>query len=109
MREYICDSDREQRAKVEEELKNQRGGNPWREIKLVPFAEIQPCLDTVWSVEGLLLPGQISVGWGPTGSRKTFGWLDLAQHVAANMEFFDRRVEPGFVVYIRRRSRQEHL
>jgi hypothetical protein len=46
------------------------------------------------------MPEQISVGWGAPGSRKTFFWLDLALRLAADMEVFGRRVEPGFVVYV---------
>jgi hypothetical protein len=92
----------EQDAQEREQAKVKANGPAahWRDITLIPFADIQPQLDWVWLIEGILMPGQISVGWGPTGSRKTFWWLDLALRIAADMFVFGRRVEPGFVVYV---------
>jgi len=79
---------------------HQNATKPQREIQLIDFEEIEARLDWTWLVEGLLMPEQISVAWGLPGCRKTFMCLDIALHVAANLAWLGRRVEPGLVVYI---------
>jgi AAA domain len=73
---------------------------PRRKIQLVDFLDIEARLDWTWLVEGLLMPEQISIVWGLPGCRKTFLCLDISLHVAANLAWLGRRVEPGLVIYV---------
>jgi hypothetical protein len=74
--------------------------NEWRELELIRFADIQPRLDGRPLVKGFLEREQISLWVGETGCGKTFLLLDLSLHLAAGLDWFGRKVEQGFVVYV---------
>ena len=66
---------------------------------LVWFDEIQPCLDTLDFVEGVLVEQGAAVVYGESNAGKTFWTTDLALHVAAGLKWNGREVEQGGVIY----------
>jgi hypothetical protein len=51
-------------------------------------------------IEGVLDEGALSVVYGDSGSGKTFGTLDLAFHVGAGLDWNEKKVKRGLVVYV---------
>ncbi len=66
---------------------------------LVWFDDIQPSLDALDFVEGLLIEEGAGVVYGESNAGKTFWTTDLALHVAAGMKWNGREVDQGGVVY----------
>jgi KaiC/GvpD/RAD55 family RecA-like ATPase len=77
-----------------------RGKNPWRELELIHFDDVEPKLDQQWLVHGLIQPEQITVAFGPPGCGKTFFCLDIGLHIAAGVEWGGRRTGSGWVIYL---------
>ncbi|WP_160140521.1 AAA family ATPase [Blastochloris tepida] len=78
---------------------------PWRPKAVTRFPSIRygdedsaPPLR--WLVKGLLPEAGLSTVYGPPGTSKTFVALDLALHVAHGRDWFERRTEPGGVLYV---------
>jgi AAA domain len=69
-------------------------------LQLVHWRDMGARLSGRPLIKGLLERGQISLIVGESGSGKTFFALDLALHVAADMDWFGRRVTAGAVVYV---------
>lgn len=67
---------------------------------LVWFGDIEPALDTIDFVEGVLLDGGLTVIYGESNCGKTFFTLDMALHVAAGAPWQGRDVEQGAVIYV---------
>lgn len=68
--------------------------------QLIPFAEIQPCLDANYLVQAWLGVGGLSMLYGPSNSGKTFTAIDLAMHVASGTPWRGKKVKRGLVVYV---------
>jgi len=68
----------------------------FRRVKLDECAERGP----VWLVQGLIEQGAVTAVTGEPGSAKSFLLVDMALHVAANRDWFGRKVERGAVLYI---------
>ena len=51
-------------------------------------------------IQDLLDEGALSVIYGDSGGGKTFGALDLGFHVAAGLEWNEKKVKRGLVVYV---------
>src|SRR4051812_33103827 len=62
--------------------------------------DIQLSFDGNDFVENMLCAENMSVVYGDSNSGKTFFMVDLAMHVACNMEWNGRIVEQGGVVYV---------
>jgi hypothetical protein len=71
-----------------------------RILPVVMFSDAQPKLDANDFVEGVLSCGAMSVVYGESNSGKTFFALDMALHVAAGMQWRDREVDQGVVLYL---------
>ena len=78
--------------------KTERGQDLKRQI--IHFADIRPCLDTNYLVQGWLGAGSFSVIYGPSNTGKTFVAVDLAAHVASGRPWRGCRIKPGPVVYV---------
>lgn len=63
-------------------------------------ADAKPVLTQSYLVKGWLGAGQMSVVYGPSNVGKSFIVLDLAYHVAANMEWQGSKVNGGPVLYL---------
>lgn len=70
------------------------------ELPMVWFDEIQPNLNALWLVKGLLPRTGIALCYGHPGSGKTFWALDIAMHVAMNWPWQGLTTEQGLVVYV---------
>jgi hypothetical protein len=64
------------------------------------FSTTSARLDVDDFVEGLLTSGTMSVVYGESNSGKTFFVSDLAMRVAAGMQWRDRAIEQGAVLYL---------
>lgn len=64
------------------------------------FSDVAPALDADDFVEGLLASSAMSVVYGESNSGKTFFAIDLALHIASGMQWRDRAVDGGFVLYL---------
>lgn len=74
------------------------GGKP--PLPLVFAEDIEPVLNSGTFVAGLLGAGTLGCIYGPSNSGKTFIAVDLALRVACGMEWRDRAVDRGVVVYV---------
>lgn len=94
--------DPELRAEAERQRQHYRpnGHAPGNPIELVHFADMRPRLGGSPLVKGVLEREQISVMVGASGTGKTFLAGDLSAHIAAGLDWLDRRVASGGVVYI---------
>ena len=63
-------------------------------------SDAKPVLTQSYLVKGWLGAGQMSVVYGPSNVGKSFIVLDLAYHVAANMEWQGSKVNGGPVLYL---------
>lgn len=70
------------------------------DLPLVWFDDIQPNLNALWLVKGLLPRTGIALCYGHPGSGKTFWALDIAMHVALNWPWHGLTTEQGLVVYV---------
>jgi|DEB0MinimDraft_6_1074348.scaffolds.fasta_scaffold01292_7 KaiC/GvpD/RAD55 family RecA-like ATPase len=61
---------------------------------------IKPALDHNDFVKGVISEGALSLVYGPSNVGKTFFVADIAMHVAAGMQWRDRRINGGAVIYI---------
>lgn len=77
-----------------------RAAREERRLPVILFSDAAPSLDASDFVEGVLTTGAMSVVYGESNSGKTFFVLDLALHVAAGMQWRDRQVDQGFVMYL---------
>jgi hypothetical protein len=64
------------------------------------FGDIRPQLTGRSLIKGLLMAGSAMVIFGLPGSAKSFLAVDMGTHVAAERDWFGRRVTGGGVVYI---------
>jgi hypothetical protein len=71
-----------------------RGGLP-----VIDYENIQPCLDVLDFVEGLVIEGSAGVVYGDSNCGKTFWTTDLALHIAAGLPWCGREVDQGGVIY----------
>lgn len=69
-------------------------------IPLKWFDEIEPSMETVDFVEGILTHSTLSVIFGEPGCGKTFMVLDMALHVALGQKWMGREVTQGGVLYV---------
>ena len=69
-------------------------------LPMVWFNEIEPNLNALWLVKGLLPRTGIALCYGHPGSGKTFWALDIAMHVALNWPWQGLTTEQGLVVYV---------
>lgn len=53
-----------------------------------------------WLVEGLLMKGGQSVIYGEPAAGKTYIAIDLAVHIARGVDWMDRKIEKGQVLYV---------
>lgn len=74
--------------------------SPATAIPLRWFNEIEPSLDTIDFVEGMLTHSTLSVIFGEPGCGKTFMVLDMALHVALGQKWMGREVTQGGVLYV---------
>lgn len=89
----------EWRAKREAENKLIAYQAPPREIRFVPFREIQLSTASRYIVKGIIPATGLVVVWGPPKCGKSFFVYDMCAHVAANWTYRDRRVKQCPVVY----------
>jgi len=68
-------------------------------LPLVWFDDIEPALDAMDFVQGVLVQQSAAVVYGESNAGKTFWTTDLALHVAAGLEWNGKRVEQGGVIY----------
>jgi len=68
--------------------------------QIIPFLNIEPCLDANYLVSGWLGAGGLSVLFGPSNTGKTFIAVDLAAHVASGKGWRGCKVRKGPVVYV---------
>jgi KaiC/GvpD/RAD55 family RecA-like ATPase len=71
-----------------------------RVLEVVHFHAIQPQLDHLWLVDGLLPLSGLALIYGHPGSGKSFLALDLALHVALGQPWLGRHVEQGVAIYV---------
>lgn len=84
----------------EPEVKPEGGLRAPRRLPVIMFADAVAKLDANDFVEGVLSRAAMSVVYGESNSGKTFFALDLALHVAAGMQWRDRAVDQGVVLYL---------
>jgi hypothetical protein len=53
-----------------------------------------------WLVEDVVPLGEIAMAFGDSGTGKSFAMFDLAMHIARDLKYNGRNVEPGLVVYV---------
>lgn len=75
-------------------------GSPPTALPMVWFNDIEPNLNALWLVKGLLPRTGIALCYGHPGSGKTFWALDIAMHVALNWPWHGLTTEQGLVVYV---------
>ncbi len=51
-------------------------------------------------VEGVLIAGEVSVGYGDSNSGKTFFFIDMACAVARGVQWMGKQTEQGLVIYL---------
>lgn len=68
-------------------------------VEFLWFTDIEPVLDALDFVQGLLIEQSSAVIYGASNSGKTFWTTDLALHVSAGLPWNGRRVEQGGVLY----------
>jgi hypothetical protein len=66
---------------------------------LVPYRQLVPTRDVNYLVKGFLPREGVGVLWGPPKCGKSFGFYDIAMHIAMGREYRGRRVTQGTVVY----------
>ena len=64
------------------------------------YGEIKPTLTGRYLIKGLLLASTKIVVFGQPGSGKSFLMIDMGLHIAAERDWFGRKVSQGRVVYI---------
>ncbi|HET6606385.1 MAG TPA: AAA family ATPase [Rhodopila sp.] len=69
-------------------------------LPLERFDNITPQLTGLWLIKRLLPVEGIALLYGHPGSGKSFIALDMAFHVALGWDWFGRKVNPGFVIYV---------
>lgn len=63
-------------------------------------ADIEPCLDANWLIDGILPRHGVGMIFGHSGTAKTFAAIDLGLRVALGWDWHGRTVEKGLVLYI---------
>lgn len=76
------------------------GHDPSPGLQMIRFDEMQPRLGDGYLVKHLLSSTAMAVVYGESGTGKTFWALHLALSIAAELEFFGRRVRRVGVVYV---------
>ena len=71
-----------------------------RRFPIIRFANIEPVLDGLWIVKGLLPAGGLTAVYGASQSGKSFLLLDALLHVAAGGEWAGRKIQQCRVLYI---------
>ncbi len=79
--------------------KGNSGDKPHPRLGLISFANIRPSDDPPYLVKGLIPREGLTVVWGEPKSGKSFQSFDLAMAVARGIDYRDRRVQVGPVVY----------
>ena len=73
--------------------------SPARQIRLLPFDEVQLKTEPSYLVKGLIPRVGTTLVWGPPKSWKTFWTFDVMAHVALDRAYRGRKVSGGPVVY----------
>lgn len=81
------------------EIKDDLKGEELRKLPLLYASDIAPSFEMNDFVEDLLCNEQFSVTYGESNCGKTFAMLDLAMHVAMGLEWREKHVEQGAVLY----------
>jgi hypothetical protein len=68
-------------------------------FKLIPFSELRPTTTPNYLVKGLIPRTGLVVVWGPPKCGKSFWVFDLTMHIAARLQYRDRRTRQGPAVY----------
>lgn len=53
-----------------------------------------------WIIEDILPKGEITLGFGDSGTGKSFCFFDMGLSIARGQPFYGKNVEPGLVVYV---------
>lgn len=69
-------------------------------LRLYSTSELLNLPAPTWQVEGAIPAGGLVAIYGPPGVGKSFVTIDLALSIATGRDWFGRKVEQGFVVYI---------
>ncbi|MEP3226317.1 MAG: AAA family ATPase [Parasphingorhabdus sp.] len=69
-------------------------------LPLVWFDDVEPNLDNLWLIKGLLPQTGLALIYGHPDSGKSFLALDIAFHVAMGSQWHDLKTEKGLVVYV---------
>jgi len=69
-------------------------------LPFIWFDAVQPSIDAIDFVEGILCTNQMSVVYGESNCGKTFFMTDLAFHIATGRRWRDREVDRGGVIYV---------
>src|ERR1019366_7892022 len=76
-------------------------------FEVVWFANIERALaEPEWLVDDMLTRGDMSMLYGPSLSGKSFLATDIALSIARGVDFFDRKVIKGAVVYFAAEGRK---
>ncbi len=73
---------------------------PPRRFPIIRFKAIEPVLDGLWVIKGLLPAGGLTAVYGASQSGKSFLLLDALLHVAAGREWASRKVNQTRVLFI---------
>lgn len=84
---------------IDDRRRGKQEETPPREIKLIPFGEIELDDELEYLVHGLIPRDGLTVAWGPPKCSKSFIIYDLMMHVALGRQYRGRHVEQGAVVY----------
>lgn len=71
-----------------------------RRLQFRLFADIEAAPRKLWLASKFLGAGEMSCAYGPPGGAKSLFAGDLSIHVAAGLEWFERRVLAGAVLYV---------
>jgi RecA-family ATPase len=69
-------------------------------IRLYSTLELLNMPAPTWQIDGAIPSGGLVAIYGPPGAGKSFVTIDMAMSIATGRDWFGRKVEPGFVVYI---------
>jgi hypothetical protein len=75
-------------------------GGQKRKLRLVLFRDIDPAPRKVYVVNNTFGVGEVSCIFGAPGAGKSILAVDWGLHVAADMEWFGRKVRRGAVLYV---------